>query len=88
MGIGFLWAIILGFGIQFFPESPKHDYRKGNEGTARMTMAKLLGTGEDHPKIDAQMKEMQDKLDAERTGGDHPWYEVRCSDHSQLKGRN
>lgn len=24
MGIGFLWAIILGVGIMFLPESPRH----------------------------------------------------------------
>jgi MFS transporter, SP family, sugar:H+ symporter len=29
MGISFVWAFVLGFGILLFPETPRFDYRKG-----------------------------------------------------------
>ena len=39
-------------------------------------MARLNGLAPNHPLIDAEIAEIQQKLDAERVGGDHPWYEI------------
>lgn len=79
MGIGFLWAIILGFGILLFPESPRFDYRNGKTAKARSTMARLHGVGEHHTVISRQLEELEEKLQTERQGGDHPWYEMFVS---------
>ena len=79
MGIGFLWAIVLGFGILLFPESPRFDYRNGKHDKSRATMAKLHGVHENHKVINRQLRELEEKLEAERQGGDHPWYEVFVS---------
>ena len=75
MGIGFLWAIVLGFGILFFPETPKYVYRQGRVDEARRTMTKLLGVPENHIKVAKELGEMKAKLDAE-TVGEHSWWEI------------
>ncbi|KAI9810810.1 MAG: hexose transporter hxt1 [Pycnora praestabilis] len=76
MGIGWIWALILGGGILFFPESPRYAFRHGRVEEARTTMSKLYGTSETHREVERELREIKEKLDAERIGGKHPWYEV------------
>ncbi|KAJ4289652.1 hexose transporter hxt5 [Kalmusia sp. IMI 367209] len=75
-GLSALWAILLGTTILLLPESPRYAYRKGRIEEARRNMARLNGVPENSPLIDAEIKEIQDKLEAESAGGDHPWYEI------------
>ena len=76
MGIGFLWAMVLGGGILLFPETPKHNFRKGKPEEAKRTMTKLLGVGDNHRKVALELNEMKEALEAEQAGGKHPWWEV------------
>ncbi|EXJ86054.1 MFS transporter, SP family, sugar:H+ symporter [Capronia coronata CBS 617.96] len=76
MGIGFLWAIVLGTGILFFPETPRHQYRHGDIDRATTSVAKFHGVSERHRVVQEQVVEMQEKLQLELEGGSHPWYEV------------
>lgn len=75
-GLSALWAIFLGTTILLLPESPRYAYRKGRVDEARRNMARLNGVAENSPVIDAEIAEIQTKLEAESAGGDHPWYEV------------
>ncbi|KAJ4347968.1 hexose transporter hxt5 [Didymosphaeria variabile] len=75
-GLSALWAIILGSTILLLPESPRYAYRKGRIEEARRNMARLNGVAENSAFIDAEIKEIQEKLDAESAGGDHPWHEI------------
>ena len=76
MGIGFLWAIILGVGILFFPETPKHNFRKGKPDVAKQTMTKLLGVSDNHRKVASELAEMKDALEAETVVGKPIWWEI------------
>lgn len=77
MGIGFIWPVIMGSGIMFLRESPRWEYRKGKIESARKTVAISYGVPEDHPEVNREIKEIHDKLEAERAGGGkHPWYEI------------
>ena len=76
MGISFLWAIILGFGILLFPETPKHAFRQGRENEARSTMTRLLGVSDNHYKVEKELLEMKEALDAEHAGGKPRLYEI------------
>lgn len=76
MGISFLWAIILGLGILLFPETPKHEFRKGRGHEAKRTMVRLLGVSENHYKVEKELSEMKEALDAEHAGGKPHWYEM------------
>ncbi|MCJ1394131.1 hexose transporter hxt1 [Xylographa bjoerkii] len=75
MGIGFIWAAILGLGILLFPESPKYAYSQGRKEEAKQTMTKMLGVPGNHYKVAKELREMKDKLEAE-SAGNHAWYEV------------
>ncbi|KIX94461.1 uncharacterized protein Z520_09847 [Fonsecaea multimorphosa CBS 102226] len=76
MGIGFLFAIVLGVGILFFPETPRHDYRNDRIDPATTSIAKFHGVSERHRVVKEQLVEMQEKLQMEIEGGDHPIWEI------------
>lgn len=76
IGIGFLWALVLGFGILLFPETPKHEFRNGHEDSARRTMIKVLGVPENHPKVHKELRDMKEALEAEQASGSRPWWEI------------
>ncbi|PVH98104.1 general substrate transporter [Periconia macrospinosa] len=75
-GLSALWAIILGSAILLLPESPRYAYRKGHVDEARRNMARLNGVEPNSPLIDAEIAEIQEKLEAESAGGEHAWYEA------------
>ena len=78
LGITFLWGLVLGLGILFFPESPRFDYRNGRMDRARRTMSKLYGVPENHRVIVHEIAEIQEQLDAEQgaRGGIRGWLEM------------
>ncbi|KAF2013767.1 general substrate transporter [Aaosphaeria arxii CBS 175.79] len=77
IGIGFIWPVIMGVGMLFLRESPRWEYRKGKIESARTTIAISYGVSEDHPEVNREIREIKEKLDAERAGGGkHPWYEI------------
>lgn len=74
MGIGFLWAIILGVGILFLPETPKHNFRNGKFEQAKHTMVQVLGVPPNHRKVNVELKQMKEAVEAEQAIGN--WFEV------------
>ncbi|PSK42865.1 Hexose transporter 2 [Elsinoe australis] len=75
-GLSFLWALILGLGILFLPESPRYAYRIGRADEARMNIAKLSGILPDDPSVNHQIRDIQDKLDEEAMAADAKWHEI------------
>lgn len=73
MGVGFIWGIILGVGIFFLPESPRHDWNHGRSDRARTTMAKFYGVSENHIDIHNETEEIQKVMEASSGG---KWYEA------------
>lgn len=77
LGIGFLWAIILGGGILLFPESPRFNYRHGKQAIARKDIAAFHGVGENHKVVNETMDDLALKLREEEEGAaDRKWSEV------------
>lgn len=65
LGIGFLWAIGLGIGIQFFPETPRYDFSRGKRERAIKTLCDVHGTSENHYAVYSQVKDIETQLRAE-----------------------
>ena len=65
MGLGWIWCIILGVGILFFPETPRYDYRHGRGERARRTLCSVYGAPPNHWSIYTQVEEIEAKLEAE-----------------------
>jgi len=65
IGIGFVFLIILGVGILWFPETPRYAYRKGRRDEALETLCRVYGAPAHHYSIHTQMEEIEAKLRAE-----------------------
>lgn len=75
MGIGFLWPLILGFGILLFPDTPRYDYRHGRVDRAKQTMMAVYGVDEHHWSIHKELEEIRAKLEAENASKQSWWRE-------------
>lgn len=76
VGLGWLWTLIMGIGILFFPETPRHEFRLGKVASATRSIAKYYGVSERHQIVRKQLEEMQEKLRIEREEGEHSLAEV------------
>ncbi|KAK8220076.1 hexose transporter hxt5 [Zalaria obscura] len=75
-GLSFLWALILGAGILFLPESPRFAYRQGREEYARKVIGRLAGIEPDHAEVNTQITEIRIKLQEEQAGKETSWFEI------------
>jgi SP family sugar:H+ symporter-like MFS transporter len=76
IGLGFIFALVLGGGMLALPESPRFDFRQGREKEARATIARLGGVDINHESVNGQIDEIRAKLDEEKAGKDTKWYEM------------
>lgn len=65
IGLGWIWVIGLGVGILAFPETPRFDFRHGNEERAKQTICRVYGATENHWAVHTQITEIERKLRAE-----------------------
>ncbi|KAL7896709.1 general substrate transporter [Trichoderma sp. SZMC 28014] len=64
-GLTFAWALALGAGVLFLPESPRFAYSRGRVDEARQTIARLIGLSPDSDVVNKQIAEIQEKVDEE-----------------------
>ncbi|KAL2801541.1 general substrate transporter [Aspergillus granulosus] len=76
MGITYLWAVILGCGIVFFPESPRYDYRHNKVDRAISTLSKFYGIPRNHGTLKIEFDEIQEKYQLEVTRGQVSWVQL------------
>jgi MFS family permease len=78
VGLSFVFAAILGFGILFFAETPRFDYRKGKVDRAKRTMTRVYGVGDNHYSIHKELEEIKQKLEEEtvRGNGFQEWFSM------------
>lgn len=65
IGLGWVYTIVLGVGILFFPETPRYAYKKGRHEEAKATLCKVYGAPPHHYAIVTQMEEIEAKFIAE-----------------------
>jgi SP family sugar:H+ symporter-like MFS transporter len=75
-GLSSLWAILLGTAILFLPESPRYSYRAGRKEEARKVLAQLSGEDPYGPEMDAEINEIERKLQADNNSGSYHWHEI------------
>ncbi|KAK2850633.1 hypothetical protein FQN49_005471 [Arthroderma sp. PD_2] len=76
MGVTFIWAAILGFGIVFFPDTPRYDYRHNRVEKAKRTMMRLNGVPENHEKLHEEFNEIKRQHEEDELTRDQPWYSI------------
>lgn len=62
IGIGFVWAFGLLFGMMFMPESPRFTLKCGNEAKTRKDMMKIRGVPAENEALNHDIFEMQEAL--------------------------
>ncbi|CRG82934.1 High-affinity fructose transporter ght6 [Talaromyces islandicus] len=85
MGITYLWAIVLGGGMMFFPESPRYDYRHGKAEQAVTNLAKIYGIPENHRALHQEFEEIREKYEAELSRGSITWGMMLTSDRMKYR---
>ncbi|KAL1302366.1 hypothetical protein AAFC00_002769 [Neodothiora populina] len=75
-GLSFIWAVILGCGMLFLPESPRYAYRKGREDEARAVIARLAGISPDDDEVNHQINDIRVKLEEESAAVDTSIFEI------------
>lgn len=75
-GLSFLWALILGAGILFLPESPRFAFRMGREEEARRTIARLGGLPTDSREVNILVNDIRVNLESEQAAGVAKWHEI------------
>ncbi|KKP04767.1 hypothetical protein THAR02_03104 [Trichoderma harzianum] len=76
-GLSFAWALVLGAGILFLPESPRYAYSRGRVDEARQTIARLSGLSPDSDIVNHQIADIQAKIDEEsKDVNDFRWTEI------------
>ncbi|CAG7977766.1 unnamed protein product [Penicillium nalgiovense] len=76
MGVTYIWAAILGFGMMFFPESPRYDYRHGKVDKAMDTLSKVYGVPRNHRALHIEFDEIKQKYEEEKRNGKVTWLQM------------
>lgn len=66
IAIQFLWAIILGGGLLFLPDSPRYFVKKGNLEAATDALARLRGQPRDSEYVSVELSEIVANEEYER----------------------
>lgn len=75
LGLGWVFTLVLGIGILFFPETPRYDYRRDRAERTRETLCRVYGATPNHYSIHVQMEEIESKFRAEKTLKGNPVHE-------------
>ncbi|CAO3569006.1 unnamed protein product [Mortierella alpina] len=66
IGLQMLWALILGVGLLFLPESPRYFIRKGMVEEARLALGRVRGQDPSSHYIEAELNEIRANHDFEK----------------------
>jgi sugar porter (SP) family MFS transporter len=67
IAIQFAWALILGIGMLFLPDSPRYFVKKGEVEKARNVLARLRGQPHDSKYVESELAEIVANADYERS---------------------
>lgn len=58
IGVQFAWALILGVGLVFLPDSPRYFVKKGRSEDAALSLSRLRGQPRDSEFIETELAEI------------------------------
>ncbi|KAJ5717022.1 hypothetical protein N7488_002668 [Penicillium malachiteum] len=76
LGITYVWALILGVGMIFFPESPRYDYRHNKVEQALDNLSKIYGVPRNHRALQIEFDEIKQKYEEEVRNGQVTWVQL------------
>ncbi|KAE8447451.1 hypothetical protein EG329_010724 [Mollisiaceae sp. DMI_Dod_QoI] len=69
IGVQFLWALWLGLGLLFMPESPRWFMMKGKEEKAKKALAQIYRRSADSDFVEQEYKVLEESYQAEMAAG-------------------
>ncbi|KAM0748324.1 MFS monosaccharide transporter [Meredithblackwellia eburnea MCA 4105] len=69
IGLQFIWAVILGGGLAFLPESPRYLIMKGRDEEAMKALARMSGDSTDSPAVATEFSEIAANIHHQRSVG-------------------
>ncbi|KAI6780694.1 Hexose transporter-like protein [Emericellopsis cladophorae] len=78
IGLGWVFTIVLGVGILFFPETPRYDYKVGKAERAKQTLCKVYAANMNHWSVFTQVEEIEAKVRLE--------HKVKQSSYKEFMG--
>ncbi|KUJ22569.1 MFS sugar transporter-like protein [Mollisia scopiformis] len=69
IALQFLWALILGIGLLFMPESPRYLVMKDRKADAKKALSTIWGEPETSDMVENEYKLIEDSYTAERDSG-------------------
>lgn len=85
IAVQFIWALILGIGLIFLPESPRYYIKTGQDEKALQALGVLHGVSSDDPVAVEEFDEIKANFEYELTQGTASWVDVFKVKNSQLK---
>lgn len=76
LGVTYIWALILGVGMLFFPESPRYDYRHNKVDAAMNNLSKIYGVPRNHRALQIEFEEIKQKYEEEVRNGQVTWKQL------------
>ncbi|KAK2735927.1 hypothetical protein FQN57_001067 [Myotisia sp. PD_48] len=73
IALQFAWALILGAGLLFLPESPRYYVKKAKLAQAALALARIRGQPADSQLIEAELSEIQANYDYEKDLSSSSW---------------
>lgn len=85
IAIQFLWALILGIGMIFLPETPRFYVHKNKEDKAKESLSRLRKLPLDHPDLIEEYEDIKASYEHEMRFGKSTWADVFSTKEKQLK---
>lgn len=85
LALQILWALILGFGMFFLPDTPRFYISKGNHAKATESLARLRKLPGDHPDLIEELDDIKAAYEFEIEYGRSSWSQVFSNKNHQLK---
>lgn len=85
IAIQFLWALILGIGMLFLPDTPRFWVHKGREDKAKESLSRLRKLSVDHPDLVEEYEDIKAAYDFELQFGKSSWLDIFSTKNRQLK---
>lgn len=76
LGISFIWALVLGVGMIFMPESPRYLLKNNRKDECMSSLCKIYATTPSDPLISTEMTEISEGIAREEAEGTAQWTEL------------
>lgn len=85
ISIQIIWALLLGGGLLFLPETPRFWVSKGQADKAKNSLSRLRRLPVDHPDLLSEYDEIKASFDYEMSHGTSTWIDCFSTNNKQRK---